>query len=132
MFRLSVCADTVFQHLPFEERVREIARAGFWAEFWLWQGRDIEALANDPAVPVSAFTGYLGGSLVQGIVAPRLDGLKSWSAEDIAAYLQSGRNGKSHAGELMSKVAVNSMPKTSDADARAIGVYLKDLPGAAR
>ena len=74
----------------------------------------------------------LGGSLVQGIVAPRLDGLKSWSAEDIAAYLQSGRNGKSHAGELMSKVAVNSMPKTSDADARAIGVYLKDLPGAAR
>lgn len=64
MFRLSVCADTLFQHLPFEQRVREIARAGFWAEFWLWQGRDIEALANDPAVRVSAFTGYLGGSLM--------------------------------------------------------------------
>jgi Cytochrome c, mono- and diheme variants len=78
----------------------------------------------------------LSGNLVQGILAPRLDaapnsGLKSWSVEDIAGYLQSGRNGKSHAGELMSKVAVNSMPKTSDADARAIAVYLKDLPAAA-
>jgi mono/diheme cytochrome c family protein len=73
----------------------------------------------------------LGGSLVHGIVAPRLDGLKSWSVEDIAAYLQSGRNGKSHAGELMAKVAVNSPPKTSDADARAIAVYLKDLPAPA-
>jgi mono/diheme cytochrome c family protein len=79
----------------------------------------------------------LGGNLVQGILAPRLDaapnsGLKSWSVEDIAAYLQSGRNGKSHAGELMAKVAANSMPKTSDADARAIAVYLKDLPAVAR
>ncbi len=74
----------------------------------------------------------LSGSLVHGIVAPRLDGLQSWSVEDVAAYLQSGRNGKSHAGELMSKVAVNSPPKTSDADARAIGVYLKDLPAPAR
>jgi mono/diheme cytochrome c family protein len=74
----------------------------------------------------------LSGSLVHGIVAPRLDGLQSWSVEDVASYLQSGRNGKSHAGELMSKVAVNSPPKTSDADARAIAVYLKDLPAAAR
>ena len=78
-----------------------------------------------------------GGNLVQGILAPRLagapdSGLKSWSVEDIAAYLQSGRNGKSHAGELMAKVAVNSTPKTSDADARAIAVYLKDLPAVAR
>ena len=79
----------------------------------------------------------LGGNLVQGVLAPRLDaapnsGVKSWSVEDIAAYLQSGRNGKSHAGELMAKVAANSMPKTSDADARAIAVYLKDLPAVAR
>jgi mono/diheme cytochrome c family protein len=79
----------------------------------------------------------LGGNLVQGILAPRLDadpnsGLKSWSVEDIATYLQNGRNGKSHAGELMARVAVNSPPKTSDADARAIAVYLKDLPASAR
>jgi mono/diheme cytochrome c family protein len=65
--------------------------------------------------------------------APRLDGaersgLKSWSVDDIAEYLQSGRNGRSHAGELMSEVVVNSTSKMSDADVRAIAVYLKDLP----
>ena len=77
-----------------------------------------------------------GGGLVQGMFAPRLDaamrsGLKSWSVEDIAEYLQSGRNGKSHAGELMSEVVVNSTSRMSDADVRAIAVYLKDLPAGA-
>ena len=43
------------------------------------------------------------GSPVGGWFAPRLDGagrsgLKSWSVDDIAEYLQSGRNAKSHAG----------------------------------
>jgi mono/diheme cytochrome c family protein len=78
-----------------------------------------------------------GGGLVQGWFAPRLDGaarsgLKSWSVDDIAEYLQSGRNGKSHADGLMAEVVINSTSKMSDADIRAIAVYLKDLgPGAA-
>jgi mono/diheme cytochrome c family protein len=78
-----------------------------------------------------------GGGLVQGWFAPRLDaadrsGLKSWSVDDIVEYLQGGRNGKSHAGGLMAEVVVNSTSKMSDADVRAIAVYLKDLgPGAA-
>jgi mono/diheme cytochrome c family protein len=74
-----------------------------------------------------------GGGLIDGWFAPRLDGaerggLKSWSVDDIAEYLQSGRNGKSHAGKLMAEVVVNSTSKMSDADVRAIAVYLKDLP----
>ena len=74
-----------------------------------------------------------GGGLVQGWFAPRLDGaerggLKSWSVEDIVEYLQSGRNGKSHADGLMAEVVVNSTSKMSDADVRAIAVYLKGLP----
>ena len=77
-----------------------------------------------------------GGGLVQGWFAPRLDsaersGLKSWSIDDIVEYLQSGRNGKSHAGKLMAEVVVNSTSKMSDADVRAIAVYLKDLPAGA-
>ena len=77
-----------------------------------------------------------GGGRVHGMFAPRLDGaersgLKSWSVDDIAEYLQSGRNGRSHAGELMSEVVVNSTSKMSDADVRAIAVYLKDLPAGA-
>jgi mono/diheme cytochrome c family protein len=74
-----------------------------------------------------------GGGPVDGWFAPRLDGaersgLKSWSAEDIAEYLQSGRNGRSHADGLMAEVVVNSTSKMSDSDVRAIAIYLKDLP----
>ncbi len=77
-----------------------------------------------------------GGGLVQGWFAPRLDGaarsgLKSWSVEDIVEYLQSGRNGRSHADGLMADVVVNSTSKMSDSDVRAIAVYLKDLPAGA-
>ncbi len=74
-----------------------------------------------------------GGGLVGGWFAPRLDsaersGLKSWSAGDIVEYLQSGRNGRSHADGLMAEVVVNSTSKMSDRDIRAIATYLKDLP----
>jgi mono/diheme cytochrome c family protein len=74
-----------------------------------------------------------GGGPVDGWFAPRLDGadrsgLKSWSVEDIAEYLQSGRNTKSHAGGPMADVVVNSTSRMSDADVRAIAVYLKGLP----
>jgi mono/diheme cytochrome c family protein len=75
---------------------------------------------------------YAGGG-VAGILAPRLDGadgsrLKSWSVEDIAGYLRSGRSASGHAGGLMAEIVVNSTSKMSDADVRAIAVYLKDLP----
>jgi mono/diheme cytochrome c family protein len=74
-----------------------------------------------------------GGGLIDGWFAPRLDGaersgLKSWSVEDITEYLQSGRNGRSHAGKLMAEVVVNSTSRMSDADVRAMAAYLKDLP----
>jgi mono/diheme cytochrome c family protein len=74
----------------------------------------------------------LTGDLVDGWFAPRLDGaersgLKSWSVDDIVEYLQSGRNGKSHADGLMAEVVVNSTSKMSDGDVKAIAVYLKSL-----
>jgi mono/diheme cytochrome c family protein len=77
-----------------------------------------------------------GGGRVQGWFAPRLDsaarsGLKSWSVDDIVEYLQSGRNGRSHADGLMAEVVVNSTSHMSDDDARAIATYLKDLPAGA-
>ena len=72
------------------------------------------------------------GSRIDGWFAPRLDGaerggLKSWSADDIAEYLGSGRNAHSHAGGPMAQVVLNSTSHLSDADARAIAVYLKDI-----
>jgi mono/diheme cytochrome c family protein len=72
------------------------------------------------------------GSQVDGWFAPRLDGaerggLKSWSVDDIAEYLLSGRNGHSHADGPMAEVVLNSTSHMSEADVRAMAVYLKDL-----
>ncbi len=77
-----------------------------------------------------------GGSPIGGWFAPRLDaaprsGLKSWSADDIAEYLQSGRNGRNHAAGPMAEVVVNSTARMSEQDIKAIAVYLKDLPAGA-
>jgi len=76
------------------------------------------------------------GSVVDGWFAPRLDGaarsgLQSWSADDIVEYLQSGRNAKSHASGPMAEVVLNSTSKMSDADVRAMALYLKDMPPSA-
>lgn len=64
MYSLSVCADTVLQSLPFVERVKKIAAKGFAVEFWNWKGRDMDAIAADPAIRISGFAGYLRGSIV--------------------------------------------------------------------
>jgi mono/diheme cytochrome c family protein len=79
----------------------------------------------------------LSGGQVAGWFAPRLDGaarsgLKSWSADDIVEYLQSGRNSRSHAGGLMAEVVVNSTSKMSDSDVHAIATYLKEMPAGQR
>jgi len=77
MFRLSVCADTVFCDLPFEKRVEEITRAGFHVDIWGWTSRNIEALAAIPGVRFSGMTGYIAGSIVHpGGVQAFLDGVE--------------------------------------------------------
>src|SRR5438309_1867949 len=74
MFRLAVCADTVFRDLPFEQRAKEIAREGFLVDIWGWKGRDVEALASDPKIRINGMTGYIAGSIVHP------DGLKAFLA----------------------------------------------------
>lgn len=87
MFSLSVCADTVLLELPFIERIKEIARAGFLVEFWRWPGRDIDAIASDSNIKTCAFTGYLKGSMVdpEGI-EEFLNGIRT--TLDVAAKLR--------------------------------------------
>src|SRR5215831_2078185 len=75
----------------------------------------------------------LSGGEVGGWFAPRLDGaerggLKSWSVDDIAEFLASGRNAKSHADGPMAEIVANSTSRMSDDDVRAIAIYLKGLP----
>ena len=77
-FQLSACADTLFTELPFVERARQIAAAGFAVEFWGWHDRDITALAADEKIRVSTMIGNVvyrdGGCMVHP------DGVDTWIA----------------------------------------------------
>ena len=64
MFRLSVCAETVFRDLPFKERVKKIVGAGFQVEFWRWADHDLNEIAGMPDLEISIFTGCIAGSMV--------------------------------------------------------------------
>ena len=64
MFRLSVCAGTVLSNLPFEQRVKEIARAGFGVDLWGWEDSSIDVIAADPDIKICAMPGWVGGSMV--------------------------------------------------------------------
>jgi hydroxypyruvate isomerase len=61
-YRLAVSAEMVFVDLPFEERVRRIAGAGFEVEIWDWTKKDTAALAKLGAT-FSSMTGYITGTL---------------------------------------------------------------------
>jgi mono/diheme cytochrome c family protein len=75
----------------------------------------------------------LQGSALQGWYAPNLTsdprtGLGSWSVDDVVAYLKTGHNNVSAATGPMSDVIVHSTSRMTDADLRAIAVYLKGQP----
>jgi mono/diheme cytochrome c family protein len=70
------------------------------------------------------------GSTLDNWVAPDLTsnnriGLGAWSIEDIAEYLGTGRNARAAAGGAMAEVITYSTSLMTDADRRAIAVYLK-------
>jgi len=55
-------------------------------------------------------------------------GLGRWSAEDIAALLRTGMAAHSSASGPMAEVVLGSTQHLNEADALAMGVYLKSLP----
>lgn len=73
----------------------------------------------------------LKGGKIQNWFAPNItngahNGLGTWSVEEIAEYLKTGRNTHSGAGGLMSEVVRNSTSKMADSDLYAMAVYLKN------
>jgi mono/diheme cytochrome c family protein len=75
----------------------------------------------------------LDGGFAEHMYAPALtgakrDGLGRWSEQDIVDYLGSGRNAITTAGGAMAEVVSQSTQYLSEADRRAIAVYLKSLP----
>lgn len=61
-YQLSVCAEMVFQELPFIERVQKIHELGFGVEIWDWTNKDIDAIAATGA-KINSMTGYISGNL---------------------------------------------------------------------
>ncbi|HEY0341933.1 MAG TPA: cytochrome c, partial [Steroidobacteraceae bacterium] len=61
-------------------------------------------------------------------ITPAAVGLRSWSVDDLAAYLKTGRNSFAETFGPMNEVIVNSTRNLSDADVHAMATYLKGLP----
>ena len=82
---------------------------------------------------------YSGGLLTDKVAsgdyrpwsAPNLtnatNGLAPWSVEEIVAYLKTGKNSFTASFGPMNEVIMNSTSHLSDADLRAMAVYLKSL-----
>ena len=80
---------------------------------------------QDRAMQGYALQGWFAADLTND---PRR-GLGSWSVDDIATYLKTGHSKFASATGLMAEEINNSTSKMTDADLRAIAVYLKDRPG---
>jgi mono/diheme cytochrome c family protein len=75
------------------------------------------------------------GSVLQNWYAPNLTadsrvGLGDWSIDDIVLYLKTGRNRFDISSGPMADAITHSLSHLTDADLRAIAVYLKSLPSA--
>ena len=64
MFELSVCEGTFFPDLPFKQRVKEVAKAGFSIELWGWENETLEDISNDPKIKIASMPGWGPGSMV--------------------------------------------------------------------
>jgi mono/diheme cytochrome c family protein len=76
------------------------------------------------------------GGVLDNFVSPDLTGnprtgLGSWTVDDIAEYLRTGRNTRAAAGGPMGDVVTYSTSLMTDEDRHAIAVYLKSLPASA-
>lgn len=78
----------------------------------------------------------LGGDVVDSwyatdITANAYAGIGDWSVTDITEYLKTGRNRFDTASGPMAEVVTDSSQYWTDADARAVAIYLKEGPSSA-
>jgi mono/diheme cytochrome c family protein len=151
--RNAVVADT----LPFPFNIRAVM--GVWDALYFTEGEYkpdakrsaewnrgayiVTGPAHCPAchTPKSFLGGdktsqYLKGSDLQGWFAPDITddkgvGLGRWTADDVVAYLKTGHNRISAATGPMAEVVSLSSSHMTDADLKAIAMYLKSFSVAA-
>ena len=65
---LSVCVEMIFNNLPFEERIKAVAAAGYGAfEFWGWSNKDMPAIvkaADQAGLTIASLCVEYQGALV--------------------------------------------------------------------
>jgi mono/diheme cytochrome c family protein len=71
--------------------------------------------------------GTLDSWVAPDLTANERTGLGSWSIDDVAEYLATGRNAHAGAGGAMADVITYSTSLMSDADRHAMAVYLKSV-----
>lgn len=79
---------------------------------------------------------HLQGYSIQGWFAPDITddpalGLGHWSVDDVVAYLKTGHNRFAAASGPMAEEVTDSSSRMTDADLRAIAIFLKDQQGVA-
>jgi mono/diheme cytochrome c family protein len=87
-----------------------------------------EKATSEADGPLFLSGGSIDGWLAKSLRGDAVDGLGSWSKEDIAAFLKTGRNSHAAAFANMAEVVGESTQYLSDADLNAIAAYLKSLP----
>jgi mono/diheme cytochrome c family protein len=80
--------------------------------------------------------GYLQGAVVQGWFVPNITGdprvgISEWPPDEIVDYLKAGANHWTVVSGPMAEEVRNSSAYMTDADLRAIAIYLKGVPPAA-
>lgn len=139
--------------LPFPFRIRLLMAGWNWINFtpgdfkpdakksaewnrgaYIVEGAGHCSVCHAPKSALGADKGGLTGTVLQGWFAPNItgnlhDGVGSWSADGIVTYLKTGAGRGTIGSGPMREVIENSTSKMTDADLKAIAVYLKDLPG---
>jgi mono/diheme cytochrome c family protein len=74
-----------------------------------------------------------GGGIIDGWTVPSLrnehgGGLASWTEDDIAAFMKTGRNSHTASFGAMNDVVAHSLQYLNDADLASIAKFLKSLP----
>ena len=136
---LAVWRSLFFSPANFQPDARQSAEWNRGA--YLVQGLGHCAACHSPRNALGATAGVsdLSGGLMPvvnwyapSLVNDRETGLASTSLADIVRLLQTGQNGQASTSGPMAEVVYRSTQYLSDADARAMAVYLKALPQQAK
>lgn len=125
-----------FKNAPFKADPTKSAEWNRGA--YLVEGLEHCAACHTPKNPIGGDTGdYLQGSNLGEWYAPEITsntytGIGGWSPEQVVEYLKLGSNHVAVASGPMAEAVTNSTQHLTDADLKAIALYIQSQPGSDR